>query len=403
MKFAYKAIKKDGQTYESTREANDKFELFRQLKKEGETVVSCSEVKGGFMHDIHMPTFFGGVKMHDRIIFARNLGGMLEAGLALSRALTVMERQSRNKTLKAIFAGLNSSISQGKTFHQALEDYPKVFNTLFTSMVRAGEESGNLANSLREVADQMEKTYLIQKKVKSALVYPGIIICLMIAIGILMMIFVVPRLTATFKELHTELPTSTKIVIFISDFLKYHYLLALLLIIGVITAFYLTLKTKKGSQAFDFAVLKLPIIGVIVKESNSARTARTLSSLLTSGVDLILATEITAEVLQNFYYKRVLKEAKLRIEKGQPISTVFAENENIYPVFVGEMVSVGEETGQLAHMLIGVATFYEGEVDQKTKDMSTIVEPILMIFIGLAVGFFAVSMITPTYSVLNNI
>ena len=153
----------------------------------------------------------------------------------------------------------------------------------------------------------------------------------------------------------------------------------------------------------DTVSLRLPVIGPLVKESNSARTARTLSSLLSSGVSFLSAMEITRDVVQNDFYKEVLEKARLNVQKGDPISSVFIENEHLYPPFVGEMTSVGEETGQLAEMMLGVAVFYEGEVEQKTRDMSTIIEPVLMIFIGCAVGFFAISMITPTYSLMNNI
>ena len=403
MKFAYKATKQDGEIHQDVREASDKFDLFRQLRKEGEVVISCNEVKEGVVSFFHAPGFLSGVKTHEKIIFARNLGGMLEAGLAISRALSVLEHQSKKPKLKDIFKQLNTSISQGKTFHQALSEFPKIFNSLFTSMVKAGEESGNLAKSLKQVADQMEKSYLIQKKVKGAMIYPGIIISLMLVIGILLLTFVVPRLTATFKDLNTELPATTKFIIWLSDMFQYHYLLIGLGLIIVIGAFYSFLKTPQGKKAFDYSILRLPVVGLIIKETNSARTTRTLSSLLSSGVDLVLAIQITSEVLQNSFYKKVLDEAGVRVQKGRPISEVFMENEFLYPIFVGEMASVGEETGELAHMLSGVATFYEDDVDQKTKDMSTIIEPVLMIVVGVVVAFFAVSMISPMYSVLNNL
>lgn len=402
MKFSFKAVKKDGQSYQAEREATDKFDLFRQLKKEGDTIISVEEVKDRAFK-IALPSLFSRIKMHEKIIVARNLGGMIEAGLALSRALQVLERQSRNKKLKMVLGSLNSSISQGKAFHQALAEYPEVFGSLFVSMVKAGEESGNLAASLKQIGEQMEKTYQIQKKVKGAMIYPGIILSLMVVIAGLMLTFVVPRLTATFKDLHTELPTSTKFVIFTSDFLKNHYILALLLIVCVVMGFYYALRTKVGRRSFDYVVLRLPVIGTIIKEMNSARTARTLSSLLSSGVDLLPAIDIVSDVLQNSFYKEVMVKARLAVENGHPLSNIFVENEFLYPIFVGEMMSVGEETGQMSHMLSGVASFYESEVDMKTKDFSTIVEPVLMIIIGASVGFFAISMISPMYSVMNNI
>jgi type IV pilus assembly protein PilC len=404
MKFSYKALKKDGTEYTWEREAADKFALFRQLKKEGETIISVEEVVDGQTSGFHfaLPSF-GGIKMHEKITVARNLGNMIEAGLALSKALDVIERQSRNKKLKSILSEVNKSVSEGKSFHQALEAFPDTFNSLFISMVKAGEESGNLSSSLKQVGDQLEKTYLIQKKVKGAMVYPGIILSLMVVIGILMLIFVVPRLTDTFKELNTDLPASTKFVIALSDFFKNHYILALMGILAVFFGFKYFLRTKIGKRIFDTGVLRFPVIGTIIKELNSARTARTLSSLLSSGVDLLPAIDITSEVLQNNFYKEVMSEAHFAVEKGQPLSGIFMKHEYLYPIFVGEMISVGEETGQLSKMLLGVGVFYENEVEQKTKDLSTIVEPMLMIIIGLGVGFFAISMISPMYSVMNNI
>jgi len=403
MKFAYKATKKDGTTYQDVREVSDKFELFRQLRKEGDVVISCSEVKAGAVSMFQAPDFLQGVSVHEKIIFARNLGGMIEAGLAISRALQVLEHQASKKKLKLIFNHLNTSISQGKTFHQALGEFPKIFNSLFISMVKAGEESGNLASSLKQVGDQMEKSYLIQKKVKGAMIYPAIIMSLMLVIGVLLLTFVVPRLTKTFSDLKTDLPASTKFIIWLSDTFQHHYLLIALVAFITVGFFYYALRTKEGKHIFEYTVLRLPVVGLIVRESNSASTTRTLSSLLSSGVDLVLALQITSEVLQNSFYKKVLNEAVVRVEKGRPLSEVFMENEFLYPTFVGEMASVGEETGELSHMLAGVATFYEEEVDQKTKDMSTIVEPVMMIIVGAVVGFFALSMITPMYSVLNNL
>jgi type IV pilus assembly protein PilC len=173
--------------------------------------------------------------------------------------------------------------------------------------------------------------------------------------------------------------------------------------IGTLVAFFKGLKTKIGKHIVDAVSTRIPVIGTIVIESNSAKTARTLSSLIGSGVDLLQSVRITQEVLQNNRYKKVLQETEEAVEKGKPLASVFMLHENIYPPFVGEMISVGEETGKLSSMLQGVAVFYENEVEQKTKDLSTIVEPVLMVFIGIAVGFFAIAMITPMYSVMNNL
>ncbi|TAK57471.1 type II secretion system F family protein, partial [Patescibacteria group bacterium] len=320
-----------------------------------------------------------------------------------SRALDVLERQSKNKTLKKILLELNADISRGQTLSNGMRKFPKVFSSLFVSMVAAGEQSGSLAESLKVIAKQMDRSYFIQRKVRGAMIYPAVIIGAMLIIAVLMLIFVVPTLTATFKELGVALPLSTQFVIFVSNFFQNHFIFAFLILVVLVLAIYFPLQTKKGKRIFDYALLHLPIIAPLIKQVNAARTARTLSSLLSAGVPVVESTRITGEVLQNSFYKEVLEKAQHSIQQGIPMSSVFIEVPHLYPVFVGEMVSVGEETGKLSEMLLGVATFYEDEVEQKTKDMSTIIEPVLMVIIGVVVGFFAISMITPIYSVMDTI
>ena len=403
MKFIYTAKKSTGEQYSSAIEAADRSEFYRELRKNGEELISVKEeANRGWNFEINIG-FLSRVKTMDKISFARNVGGMLDAGLSLSRAISVVERQTKNKKLKKVYQDLNTSISGGKTFHEALALEPRIFSTLFVSMVKAGEEGGTLAEALKHLALQMENTYIIQKKVKGAMIYPGVILSVMLVIGVLMMVLVVPGLAQTFKDLKSPLPASTKFVIALSAFLSAHYIVALIIIIVAALAIYSSLQTAGGKKALDFVSIHIPIIGTIVKESNAARTTRTLSSLLASGVDLLAAVRITGEVLQNSYFKDVLHRTETVVEKGDPISTIFVKEEKLYPIFVGEMMSVGEETGKLSSMLMGVATFYENEVEQKTKDMSTIIEPFLMVIIGIGVGFFAVSMITPMYTVMNNL
>ncbi len=402
MKFNYKAQKANGEIYEGSREAIDKFTLYKDLKKEGETVVTAQEfeAKANFMDHF---SFLGRITMHDKIVLARNLGAMLEAGLALSRALAVLEHQTKKKKLKEIFFALNDNIKKGKTLHDSLALYPAVFSPLFVSMVKAGEESGSLSGSLKIVANQMENSYTLERKVRGALIYPAIILCVMLVIGGLLLIYVVPTLTSTFKELHSELPTSTKFVIAVSDFLRHDLILSFLILLVFAGCVYAFIKTKFGKRAIDWGILRTPISGAIVKETNTARTARTFSSLLSAGVPVTSALAITGDVLQNSYFKEVLVKAEGSIQKGSLISAVFMEREDLYPPLFSEMIAVGEETGKLSEMLMNVGTFYEEEVSQKTKDMSTVIEPFLMVFIGVVVGFFAIAMISPMYSVLNNV
>lgn len=402
MQFKVKFKNSSGAVTTADREAVDKFDLYKQVKAEGGDVISVTESSHAkFSLNNLFPRGIGGVKTHDKILFARNLGAMIEAGLSVSRALSVMERQAKQPQLKEVLQSIQTNISQGKTLSDSMKLWPKVFSQLFVSMVHAGEESGTLANALKVVALQMDKIYAMQRKIRGALMYPSVILFAMIVIAILMLTYIVPTLMKTFTDMKVELPATTRFVLLISELVQHQGLL-LLLIFGVIFGgIYYFARTEVGKKFFHLAVLKLPIIGNIIRQVNAARTARTLSSLLNSGVEVVESVKITSEVIQNYYYRRVLVEATESISKGELMSKVFTANEKLYPVFLAEMMAVGEETGKISEMLMGVATFYEDEVDQKTKDMSTIVEPFLMIFIAIGVGFFAVAMISPMYSLVN--
>lgn len=402
-KFKIKAINKDGKKYDGFRDSNDKFSLYTDLKNEGETLISAIEVekKSSMMKIFDIP--FSIVPEHQKIIFVKNLGSMISAGLPLARGLSILEKQIKNVKFKNVILSMGTDIRKGKTLSDSARNYPRIFSNLFVSMVKAGEESGKLAESLTIVGNQLESSYKLKKKVKGAMIYPSVILAVMVVIGVLMLIYVVPGITATFKDLNVKLPMMTNILISSSDFLKNNILLSLLIVIGIAVGYYLFSISKFGKRIIDGIILQLPVVGDLSREVNSARISRTISSLLSSGVPFAEAIKITSDVVQNSHFKDLLNEAKVQVEKGEPISSIFLKKEKLCPVFVGEMMNVGEETGRLPSMLLEVALFYENSVDQKTKDMSTIVEPVLMVIIGLAVGFFALSMITPIYSLMDTI
>jgi len=404
MKFNFKAEDKKGRILEGVAEAPDKFSLASQIRKEGKNVILVKEIKTKKFFDIDaLNEILAKVKLHDKIVFTRNLSAMVEAGLSLPRALNTLQRQTKNLKFKKILKILSEKINKGETLSSGMAEFPKVFSSLFVSMVKAGEESGGLSESLRVIGSHLEKSYNLKRKVRGALMYPAIIIVAMFIIGILMLINVVPTLTSTFSELNVELPTSTQFIISFSDFLIAHTLLFLSIVVSVILFVSFTLQTKKGKRFFDFVALHLPLVSNLVKEYNSALTARSLSSLLSSGLDIVESIEIVSMVVQNSYYREVLKKAKEGVQKGNPLSRSFMEREDLYPILMGEMVEVGEETGKTPGMLMRVAIFYEGEIDNTTKNMSTIIEPFLMIIIGVVVGFFAISMISPMYSLMDSI
>ena len=405
--FSYKAKRIDGQTYEGTFEGKSRFELYDHIRREGGTLLSSKEsspVQKVTTFDMKkIDLMLSRISIDEQVLMTRNLSAMLNAGLPLSRALNVVTRQSRNPKMKDVMTKLAADINRGSDLNSALEKFPEVFSELTISMVKAGEESGKLPEALKTISDQLHRASELKKKIRGAMIYPGIIVSVMLGVATLMLIFVVPTLNNTFEELGAELPVLTKFIIALSDMLVSNTITVLVSIITLIAASMALLRTEKGSRAWEAFVLHLPIVGSISKEINSARTARTLSSLLSAGVEVVRAFEITAEVMQNSHYREVVLVAKERVQKGLQISETFEENEKIYPPLVAELIAVGEETGELSSMLKEAADFYESEVELKTKNLSTIIEPFLMVIVGIAVGFFALSMITPIYSITSGV
>ncbi len=401
-RFKYKAVTATGDVYERITEAEDAVQLARTLSAEHETLVYATPIQAKEWYQ-RLNFDFGGIKLTEKITFAKNLAAMVDAGLTVSRGIAIMEHQTSSKKFREVLSQLGGEVQRGTSFSQGLAKFPDVFSTLFVAMVRAGEESGKLGDSLRIVAEQMDRSFALRRRIRGAFMYPTVILVLMVIIGIAMMIYVVPTLTATFKEMDADLPASTQLIITVSDGLSAHPIFYILGIIAAVTLIVWGLRTKQGKRGVEFMIMHMPVIKVITQQANSARMSRTLASLISSGVDVVSAINITRDVMQNSYYKEVLAEAEVEIQKGEQISSVFEKHQKLYPPMVTEMVSVGEETGKLPDMFLQIATFFETEVDQKTKDLSTIIEPLLMVVIGAAVGFFAVSMIMPIYSLSSSI
>lgn len=404
MLFSYRAKSKDGEVIEGTLESESRFTLARELRSRGNTPISIDANHAqGIFKVFHLDNLFGRVKVSEQIIFTKNLSGMLKAGLSLNRALSVLKKQTKNPTLNNILISLSNDIDGGETFSDGLTKFPKIFSRLFVSMVRAGEESGNLSGALTDIGLNLEKSHSLTKKVKGALIYPGVILFAMITIGILMFAWVVPTLAKTFQELAVDLPTSTRIIIGLGNFFSANLILSFVILVTFFGLSFYLFRANFMARYVDFIILRIPVVKNITKELNTARTARTISSLLSSGVSIVRSVEITKEVVQNVYFKEVLDEVSQAVEKGMSFSEVFKNHSELYPVMMSEMAEVGGETGKLSDMLLQIAIFYEEEIENKTKNLSTIIEPVLMIFIGSAVGFFAISMISPLYSVLDNI
>lgn len=405
--FTYIGTTTEGTSVTETVQAEDRFAVYEIARQAGHQVERVAAKKTfslrGIFNVEKIEYAISRVKNDELVMVTRNLGAMLKAGLPLSRALQVLQRQTKNPRLRLVTTDIVERLNRGSQLYEALAEHPKIFDDLYISMIQAGEESGGLAESLDTLSVQMERTSSLKKKIKGAMIYPTIIIIILVLIGILMMVYVMPSITDTFKSLDVDLPVATQVLMNISDFMNNNLILTIGGLIAFVVGVIASLRTLPGRWFSSWIIPRLPIIGTMAKETNAARTARTLSSLLSSGVDVIRALEITGRVVQNLYYRDIILEASKRVENGSPLSEVFVEREDLYPILVGEMILVGEETGKISQMMKDLAIFYENEVEQKTKDLSTIIEPILMVVIGGVVGFFALAMIAPIYSIGDSI
>ncbi len=393
-------IRKEGQPDRGeVIEAPTRFAVYDQVQKENGTVIALSDLSGRFRLPAWLFISFGtGIKHIEISRMAKNLAAMLTAGLSLARALSVTERQSSNKHLKAVVAGLSESIRKGSSFHEALAAYPNVFSDLFVAMAKAGEESGSLADSLSVVGLQMERSDELVRKIRGAMIYPAIVITAVIIVGILMLIYVVPTLTSTFTQLGVQVPLATRMIVALSNFLVGNVALVLTALVTLVVGGVLFVRSRFGGNIVLTAALWVPVINELIRETYAARAARTLSSLLSSGVPVLDALAITRDVVHAAPFARVIDEAEAHVRKGELLSVSFSEHTKLYPLLMSDMLAVGEETGDVTGMLKQVAEFYEADVAEKTKDLSTIIEPVLMLVIGAFVGVFAVAMIAPIYS-----
>lgn len=404
-KFIYTAKSYSGETKGGVIVAEDEKSIAQQLKAENFLITSIKEVKEKETKPgkIGVLDIFNTVPLKEKMMFARNLSVMIASGVTINRAINNLTAQTENKKLREILGNIGDDLKSGKTLSESLANYPAVFNNLFVNMVKVGEAGGNLEEVLMIVATQLEKEHALISKVKGAMVYPAVIICAMIGVGILMLTFILPKITGVFKDMDVVLPGPTLFIMALSDFLKNHSIMVIIAFILLALFLKIFFKTKTGQWTLSFLTINAPLIKNLVIKVNCARFCRIYSSLLKSGVSVIDSLKIVSETLSNHYYKREINKGITQVQKGVNMSKVLSENKNIFPPLVSQMMEVGEETGKTEAVLLKLAEFYESEVDQITKNMSSIIEPVLMLLIGGAVGFFAVAMLQPMYSVLENI
>ncbi len=345
---------------------------------------------------------FGGTGLADKALLAKYLAVMQQSGLTITESLGIIEDAAKGR-MKKIIGDVKKSVESGNTLSESLGRYPKVFSGIFKSSVYAGENSGTLAENLQYLSEQLQKERELTSKVKGAMLYPVVVLIAAFGLGLAMAFLVLPKIIPLFEGLKTNLPITTRALIAFTHFVSTNT--ASLfggIVVGVILLA-VVLRAKFSRPTTNWLLLKTPVIKGIVQNTNLARFSRTLGTLLKSGLNIDEALQITADTVGNYYYQKSLKEVGARVNKGSRLADSMEDYLKLYPKMVVRMITVGEQSGNLEGTLLYLADFYEVEVDNSTKNLSTAIEPILLLVVGLIVGFLALSIITPIYNITGNI
>lgn len=393
--FSYVAINKEGKQVKGSLQAVDAAAVRSKLKLDGLNPVSIKE-QSLLTKDIEIGGG-GRVKSRDLSIFCRQFTSILNAGVTVVEALRMLAEQTDNKTLKKTLYKTKELVQQGETLAQAMSTSPKVFPEMFVNMVAAGEESGNLDVCIDRMGTQFEKSAKLSGMVKKAMIYPIAVVVIAVVVLIVMSTKVIPKFANMFLEMGADLPGSTQAVMALSDFLltKWYVLIAIVVLLALFFSWSGT--TKRGKEIYGAIAIKLPIFGNINIKSNAAKFSRTMSTLVSSGMGITSAIEITARTMQNVLYKYALENAKTEVEQGIPLSVPIRKS-SVFPSMVHNMLAIGEETGSIEHMLDKVAEYYEEETEQATASLAELIQPVIIVVLGGLVGWMVLAMYQPMIS-----
>ncbi|MBI3255759.1 MAG: type II secretion system F family protein [Candidatus Andersenbacteria bacterium] len=390
-----------GEIVNGMREVASHAMLGQDLLAEGILLTRDEERKQRLPGATILSALFTHVPILEKLLFARYFALMLRAGLDVKRSLAALTQQSRSKPMKGALEHVIQGVERGDTLADSMAVYYTVFSPLFVSFVRVGESTGRLQESLELLAVQLQKEYELKRAVRGGMMYPIVILVALIAVGFAMMVFVIPKLTEVFEGFNVELPLTTRVLIGISSVFEKYWYLILAGMVVLVFGCYSLLKVRAVKEVALHTLLYTPVIGPIMQKINLARFSRNLSSLLSSGVSFIESLDILGANTPHPSYAKILIAAKEHVKQGKALSDFLQDFVRLFPPLVTNIIKVGEETGQLDTVLKEVALFYEGEVDQTMKNLTSIMEPILMVGIGLAVGALAISIISPIYNLVN--
>ncbi len=402
MKFNFKVKTQTGENKKGFINASSQEAAVSLLQKSNFLIVSLKrEDKKNDLAKVFLK-YYDKVTVKEIIVFFRQMSILIEARVPIVMSLTAVKEQTSNKYFIKVIQEMINDIEDGASFSVAMEKYPDIFPKLSVSIIRAGETSGNLKKSLDYVEANMEKNYNLSVRVKSALIYPSLVLSVFFVIGFIVISFIVPKLTLMIKELNANIPWYTQVVIVISDFMSTYWWAVAIIIIGAVVGIFYYANTEDGKKEWDDLKIRLPIVGVMFRYVYIVRFSENLAVLLQGGIPIIRALTVASSVVNNVVYERIFLKATEEVKKGGNMSTVLSHS-TLIPSMVTHMIKIGEDTGQIDTVLGHIAKFYNQETETMTKNLSVILEPVIMIIIGIAVGFMAFAILMPIYNIAGQV
>jgi type IV pilus assembly protein PilC len=407
--FAFRAMDVAGAASAGEVEAESKAQVTEQLRQRGLIVLDVSEKKEPFKIEQLWQTWKG-IDMRELSVFSRQFATLVASGMPMLRTLQTLEEQTQDEMIRDAVAGIRADVEAGSTLEQAMERHPEVFDRLYRAMVRSGEESGRLEDALDRIAYQVEKSDSLRRQVKSAMMYPLLIFGFAAVVLVAVVAFVIPVFVGIFEQIGEEnpaeksgLPLPTQICVTASDAITGYWFILIPGLIAAFVLFFRWKRTEKGKEIWDRFILRLPAqIGDVIQKVALARWSRTFSGSVAAGVPMLQAIKLTGETAGNIVLEQAMEDVYASVKRGGSLAGPI-ENNAIFPPMVGHMVAVGEETGQLEHMLAKIADFYETEVDAKVKALTSLIEPLMIVFVGGVVGFIVIAMYLPIFSLYDKI
>lgn len=401
MLYKYESIDSDGVTEVGEFDASSKNDVIEYLNKKGLTPVSVEEKGAKKSGDILSISFFDSVSSIDRIIFVRNLAATVRSGLSIMESLDILIADTTKKAMYNVLTQARMNLQNGQPLSATFASFKNFFPAIFVGMLRAGEATGSLDKSLDELGRHITREYNLNKKIKSALAYPILLLIASIGVVVLLLVFIMPRLTKAFKQSGVELPALTKFVIAVSNFFTYSFVLDTLILAAIIWFFVFFRKTPKGQKLFLWMAFRIPVIKELVKKVALVRFTRTLGSLISSGTSIVEAMNLAADSTGNEYYKQAILDSVNQIKNGISLSKSLGRFPELFPKFLTSLIAVGERTGTLESILRNFSDFYDDEIENSLKDLTTFLEPVLLLGMGVVVGAIALSILIPIYQLVG--